>query len=314
MKSHNIIAEIYKNVRKVKWCCLHDNCGNTAINSHLAQRKGILNELIVDGHLIQLKVRDANVWNKEAPFGFKKIGIDQAISGPIFCDTHDSGLFKELEENKLPLDSYKAFLLFSYRTLCAEIRKKEIGLEQYRRVLRSSTLEGKIDKDSIKQLVTGSNLGIRDLTVLKEDLNKEIANPSSTFSYFTYCLPRFEIFASAVMSVNPLGFKSPMDYDLDNLYIHIIPRKNTTLLLTGFHNKYYSDGLKQYALSWSGLNQTAIELKLSTLLTYHLENWVMSPKLFGSLKPTKISTYLKYFERDINHYGIPKNDEFNLFE
>lgn len=38
-----ILQNINKNVNNKNWECLHPNCENNAINSHLLQKNGILN-------------------------------------------------------------------------------------------------------------------------------------------------------------------------------------------------------------------------------------------------------------------------------
>lgn len=167
-KPNNIIGKIYENVKKKKWPCIHLDCCEQAINSHLGQQNGILSELQEEGHLIQVKPSNAHNWNKKKPIEFKRLGINQSISLPTFCNSHDTKIFKDIESKDSDLTSYTSFLLLSYRTLCAEIRKKEIGSEQHRRVIESNSLEGKIDKERIRDYKKGLELGIRDLSFLKK--------------------------------------------------------------------------------------------------------------------------------------------------
>src|SRR5436190_16641801 len=125
-KPQNIIAQITKNLKNKKWNCLIDGCDEVAINSHLIQQNGLLSNITYNGHLVELKMMDANKWdNKKLPFEFGTVGIKQALSHKVFCNKHDTEIFKPIEKDDENFDSYEAFLLFSYRAVCAEIRKKE---------------------------------------------------------------------------------------------------------------------------------------------------------------------------------------------
>jgi hypothetical protein len=126
-KPQNIITQISKNLKDKKWNCLVDGCDEVAINSHLIQQNGLLNNITYDGHLVELKVIDANRWDdKKLPFEFGNVGIKQALSYKVFCNKHDTEIFKPIEDNNKNFESYEAFLLFSYRAVGAEIRKKSI--------------------------------------------------------------------------------------------------------------------------------------------------------------------------------------------
>lgn len=316
IKANNVIGNIFKNVKKVKWKCLHKNCNNNAINSHLGQKKGILSELQVGGHIIQLKTTDIhNASYRKKPLQFKKLGIRSAISLPVFCNAHDTSLFKTIEVGKVDFSSYNTFLLFSYRTLCAEIRKKEISKEQNKRMIASRLLEGKIDKVFLKGSNTGLDMGIRDLSFLKKRFEDEIDNPLEIYQYWSVELPKYELFASAIMSVLPVKIKSSDESEFENLYIHLIPNNAKTLLLIGYDKKYPTVAMHDYCLSWKELLKDELDVKITTLLTNHIENWVMSPNLFDSLSSTKKKIYLKDFLQDINNFGVPEEDKsFNLFE
>ena len=313
LKAHNIIGNIYKNVQKSKWTCLHLDCEDKAINSHLAQRNGILNELVVNGHLVQLNVTDPNTWNKQSPIRFKLVGYNQAISVPVFCNIHDAEIFKPIEISNTKKDDYETFLLFSYRTLCAEIRKKEIAIEKNNRIIHSKSLDELIDKVGLQENVISLQYGIRDLLLLKTILSNEIILNNNKFSYWHYKLPKLEIFASEAMSLFPLRNRNVSDVELEILYFHILPRPNYTSLLIGFHNDYTNELIREYCLSWNSLSDYEIEIQLTDLLTNHVENWVMSPNLFNKISQEKRKKYLNYFIKYLNHYTAPQAKGFNLF-
>lgn len=314
IKPRNILGKIFENVKKKKWSCLHLDCNEMAINSHLGQQNGILSELENNGHLIQVKPNSAHEWNKKVPIEFKKLGISQSVSLPIFCNLHDTKVFKYIESNNSELEAYTSFLLFSYRTLCAEIRKKEIAIEHNRRVCEANSLEGKINKDVLEKYRLGLEFGIRDLNILKKELNDELETPTEKYKYWIIELPRYEVFATTLISVWQVGTRDANEFNLENLYIHFIPRPNKSILLIGYNKNYFTEEMIKYCESWINLTKQETDIKLTNLLTNQVENWVMSPNMFSKLSFTKRKKYINLLIRDINHCGIPKSKEFNLFD
>lgn len=315
-KPQNIIAQIDKNVKKKNWECLVNDCSETAINSHLIQQNGILSNISINGHLTELKMMDAYKWNKkESPVNFRKVGIKQALSHKVFCDKHDTEIFKPIENNKADFETYESFLLFSYRAVCAEISKKRLAIEKYNRLINANTLTGKIDKDTLQLVVNGNELGIKDLSVLKEMLEKEISSKSDKYSFHVFKYPKFSVYASAVFSATDLDFpRKDGALDLENIYIHILPLEKELLILVGFHNDYASDDAKKYCKSWEKLTEKELEFKLTGLFASNIENWGISPDFFDKLKEKNKFKYIELLRKNMNSFGISKESEFNLFE
>lgn len=118
-----VLQTIFKNARTKKHKCLL--CDEYAINSHLLQKNGILNFISYNNHIIQIKANDFFKADKEGIIDIKEIGINNAMSYPLFCNSHDTNVFAPIETEEHNLNSYRSHLLFSYRSLCAEIRKKK---------------------------------------------------------------------------------------------------------------------------------------------------------------------------------------------
>ena len=137
----NIIGDIYKHVLKKSWQCMIPNCTECAINSHLLMRHGVLTNVVENNHLYELRVHMPYAFKKGVfPAQFKRVGINDAISYPLFCNSHDTSVFFEIEHGEIDYSKYRNLLLFSYRALCAEIRKKEIEVEKLTRIIASTTL------------------------------------------------------------------------------------------------------------------------------------------------------------------------------
>lgn len=315
-KPQKIIAEIYKNVNKKKWECLVDGCSETAINSHLIQQNGILNNISVDGHLIELKMLDAYKWTKNKwPFDFRSVGIKQALSQNIFCNSHDARIFNTVENSNNDFESYETFLLFSYRAVCAEISKKRLAIEQYNRVINASTLAGRIDKYTLQQIVKGNELGIKDLQALKKELEDELEINTGKYTYYAYKYRKISVYASAVFSATDIDIpKVAGELDLENIYIHVLPFIAETLIIVGFHNNYTSSDTKEYCKSWEGLSYKELQFKLTGLFAANIENWRISPDLFKNIPAKNKSQYIELYRKNVTNNGISHESKFNLFE
>lgn len=315
-KPQNIIAKISQNVKKKNWVCLVDGCEDIAINSHLIQQNGILNNITENGHLIELKMMDAFKWNsKDAPIVFRKIGVKQALSHKVFCNTHDTNIFQPIEQTNTDFESYLAFLLFSYRAICAEICKKNVNIEFHTRMFNAQSLIGQINKDTIEQIINGNKLGVKDLQALKEYLEAEIETQKDTYTHYVYKYPKMDVYASAVFSATDITYpREDGAMDLKNVYIHILPLSDETLILTGFHNEYTSDEMIDFCKSWEGLETLDLEKKLTTLFATNIENWGLSPSLFDTLSEKNKTDYIKKLMENVNDFGIFKTSDFNLFE
>lgn len=117
-------------------------CNQGAINSHLLQRHGVLSSVVEKGHCYELREKDVFSWTKHTqPFELKRCGIQDAISLHLFCNHHDTEVFKPIESGVVDYDDYVNQLLLSFRSICAEIRRKEVIVERYKRYLGSNILQ-----------------------------------------------------------------------------------------------------------------------------------------------------------------------------
>jgi hypothetical protein len=315
-KPQNIIAQISINVRKKKWQCLIQDCEEIAINSHLIQRNGVLSNIVENGHLVEIKMVDAYKWNKkESPINFRIVGVKQALSHKVFCNEHDTTIFKPIEDDKKDFESYDSFLLFSYRAICAEIRKKMVAVEQHTRLINANTLDGKIDKEQLQLFVNGNELGVKDLNVMKKMLKDELEDKKNNYSYYIYKYDKLDIYASAVFSATDIDLpKEDGDLDLENIYIHILPSIDETMILIGYHKEYSSKDTIGYCKSWGELSQEELELKLTGLFANNIENWGLSLSLFKSLKEKTKNKYIELLRKNVSYFGVSKSAKFNLFD
>lgn len=312
------LAQSQKKAEKIKWPCMCPKCADSAINSHLLQRNGLLNHVTVDNHLYEITREDVFKWHKSYPVKFERIGVNKALSYPLFCDKHDTDVFLPIESGHVDIDAYKTQLLFSYRAVCAEIRKKEFLLFETKENI------AKIEEISLEEetILAGEDKGIKDLRYYKYLFEDELKTNKRKFSFFHYSYPTLDICASATMSYEIFDsrsegqMKSAISKKVwDSIFIHIIPQCASTEILIGYHNNHASRDLEMYVKSWEGLGKEELGYKLTDLFVAHVEDWGMSPRLFEKIPPKRFE---KFYELQ-SHYSTfvieqKTNLNFNLFE
>lgn len=312
------LASAQRKASKVKWPCLCPKCTDKAINSHLLQRHGILSHVTVDNHLYEITREDAFKWHDNYPVRFKKVGLNNAISYPLFCDKHDTEIFLPIESGTLNFDDYKSQLLFSYRAVCAEIRKKETSLME--------TQENSVNIEEMsvagEALMIGGDKGIKDLNYYKYLLEDELKANKGKFTFFHYSYPVLDIYSSATMSYEIFNSRSERQVEealkkkvWDAVFIHIIPQPTSTEIIIGYHNNHTSRDLEEYVKSWNSLGADELGYKLTDLFVAHVEDWGMSPRLYEKIPENRFNIFFELQAKYSTVVYEQKTDVgYNLFE
>jgi hypothetical protein len=293
-----------------------ENCSKTAINSHLLQKNGILDNLAENGHLIQLKPPDLFRIDKSGFVEFKTIGIDQGISYPLFCNAHDTAVFKPIESAECDFSSINTQLLFSYRALCAELRKKDRDKEIHKRLLGVGDFQHLEEfKGQIRRSTNDIEQGIVDLNFFKSAFEDELSDPVGRFVFFTGKYAIAKVAISAVCSYNE-GISSktwPVSRPLPTIFVNVFPKDGVLYAIIGYCVDCASDGIRDYVRRWEtnqGKNVTAL---LSDLVT-RVETWSMSSSTYRSIPTENVKKYLAYFVDSMDASGRIKQFDINLFD
>lgn len=314
-KRKRIIAQIYKNVFKRKCECIETECNNGAINSHLLQQNGILYNVTDFGHLVEMKPTDIHRWTPDKdPITMKRVGIRTAFTIPLFCDKHDSVLFKSIEKHPINFHDYSVQLLFSYRVVCAEIRKKETVIELNKRMLSSANLRGQINEKELNTLIKGNELGINDLEKYKVLLEKEMSDLKDQFVFFVYKYPLIKIYCSAAFSPIDINTDPEQEEPFDSVFIHVIPYDDSLIIIAGYHKEHVTDWIKNYVAGWNDLESNQLEIRLTDLFVAHVENWGMSPKIYKNIESKTLDQFMKYRRENSLNHSPNQTTEVNLFE
>lgn len=310
-----IFQNIRRNVYGKNWPCMVENCKNNSINSHLLQRNGILHNLVERGHLIQLKPTDIFKFEEDGAASFKRVGIEQVISYPLFCNEHDTAIFKPIEIEGCDFSQPQAQLLFSYRALCAELRKKDRDIEVHRRLLAANTLqhlEGFLE--DTRRRSRKIEEGINELRFFKKAFELELADQAGRFVFFTGTYPVVKLCVSAICSytkgINPRYW--PMDRPLPSVFVNVFPKNDLLYVIMGYHVDCSTEGVLQYVKQWKdkqGQDATAL---LSDLVA-RVETWTMASSLYNSIPEEDEKKYLNYFVDSMDISSNLKSFDVNLF-
>ncbi|CAL2085845.1 conserved hypothetical protein [Tenacibaculum sp. 190524A05c] len=315
-----ILQNIFKNARNKKHKCLV--CEEKSINSHLLQKNGILNIISSNNHIIQITGNDFFKAEKEGIIGIKSIGINRAMSYPLFCNIHDTNIFAPVETEEYSLNDYTSQLLFSYRSLCAEIRKKMINTDIFERIKNSRQFAVNFELLKLAQSqIEANSMGIQDLNWYKNIMELEINNSYNTTDYIFEKIDYdfIPISASAVYSpINPsehtLEVLKDSEKILNYIFINLIPQEDKLTLIIGYHKLKTNNWIKEYITSWKGLSDIEFEKKLTDLFATKIETWVISPDYWKELETKNIKAFKDYWNDNANNLRITQSVDFNLFE
>ena len=252
----------------------------------------------------------------DGTFKFHKIGINNAISWPIFCNHHDTALFKEIESRKtIDCGEYRTQLLLSYRAVCAEIRKKQMGIRLHSQIMERISIDP-MQLHCLTSSIDGFKKGIEDFSIYKTKLEEELKHPTNKFIFKHFSYPKLSIYASAVfgyIKYDNYMSKVLSERPWENIFLHIIPQINSTEIIIGYFSEYVNQDIIQLLNDWNSLDYKAMGQKITDILVNHVEDWGLSPSLFKSIPECKKQQFLKTFEQNILFHESSLKAGFNLF-
>jgi len=293
--------------------CFLPECELDSIASHLLQKNGILNRIAYKNHLYEIGIDPF----KPQAFFFKKIGINEAFTFPGFCNGHDTKLFKEIETGEIDLKDYRTNLLFSYRILANELRKKEILIDWFSKNLKDTNLRSHIKPEYFWRLernIEGFKTSLIDGDYYLSQFYSDLKNNTQNFTFYTIEVPFVEICASGVFTYETTGEMAniPDSQPLTDIYFNLLPLENRSVIIFGFLTEFYVN-CKYFVDEFTKSNETNVLKKTSDVLLTSLENWLCSFSVMEKLK-TNENEIVR-----LTHESIKSNNErrtlnFNLFD
>lgn len=312
-----ILNKIHKNVSEEKWPCMCNDCNNTAVDCHILMRNGILNFVTENGRLVGLRAKKPAAFKeKELPFSFKVVGNREAVSLPLFCNSHDTKLFKEIEDGSFDFQNKRHLLLYSYRTLCSEIRRKEIIVEQLKRELNSNILSEllPVEITHAKEIsIAGQLKGIEDMKYYRNQMETNLQSLLNDFLFLSKSLSFKGVYASSVSTLFSDEQDAISEKELNLFIFHLIPQKDYSQLVLGYHKKHVNDRIKKYIKRWESASSKEYGYMLTGLLS-QLESWGMRPSIFKQIPEAKIIKFYELMVSNLNTTCQYPNESLDLFD
>ncbi len=179
-----------------------------------------------------------------------------------------------------------------------------------------SILADPIQYCMLNSAIEGNKKGIEDFNFYKQELEKELIQPSNKFLFHHFSYPKLSIYASAVF-----GYIKYDDYykkvyserPWENVFLHIIPQNDSTEIIIGYHSDCVNDDMLKLASEWDNLDSESLGQKLTEILVNHVEDWGLSPSLYKSIPEAKKQKFINLFEQNILRHESSLSADFNLF-
>lgn len=311
-------AKIYKKNR----ICLIPDCTNNAIlNSHVLQQKRILEKIIDNSNKFYVLARTSLFDKKHKGFMItQKKGIKESYIFPGFCKDCDRDFFKEIETEKIKFNRRRIKSLFAYRTLCLELRKKEIYLEHLKfiKTTRNNFFPNHIDYFDLRP----AELSIYNLQFFKKELESELFHNKNVFTHFYLKLEQRKMCFSTPLTIydknNPLTF----EYDeygytrnepLAMCILNYFPYEDNSYLLASIHNKYKCNWTLDL-INRIKKNPQIADKEISDIITYRTDFWAISPSIYEAWSNDKILTFHKESEREVNNFSYKIESDFSIWK
>lgn len=272
----HIVNSYRLKAEKAKRKCFISDCKSTAIDSHILQENGILDQISEEGHLVEFI---------HSPFennyiGFKKSGKNKAFKFKGFCEYHDNLIFQEIEKKDYDLTNYHHLILFCYRVQVNEIRKKQVLNDWFNMILDDSRMPVDL-KDDIKLLLMGERKGIEDGYYSLKPFNHYFHNNQKKFLKFIVRDLSFQpICASGTYSFETSAEIAAREQKgmpfshLTDVYFHLLPKNKRTFMVIGY--PVTNNLCQEYFNSFKSRNEERLRVLISNILLFQIENWVTS--------------------------------------
>lgn len=305
--------------------CFHPGCTEKSINSHILQKNGILSSIAEEGHVIEMQI---NKYNAEE-HNFRKIGINRAFSFNCFCPTHDTELFKTIEVEEIDFKNYKNLLLFTLRTICNEKFRKIVNVLMYECLIKSHS--ALFDVNYLKGSLSQENLGIKDLQKTEDVIWKDLNTGSESYVFKVreiskkdICLSAFYNYETTLELQDYIRNNNKDKEDVAPVFVNLFPYKDKSIYMMAYKKENESQ-VKPYINEFFTDNEKRLERKITNLMLFQCETWVISNKFFNKKVKNNQNSFSyavkfalqnmnerKFFDLNIFHDDFP--NKFRIFK
>lgn len=295
------MERIFRNTPKKSCNCMISNCNKKTIFSHFAPQSKWLKNIDKQGKYYCIE-RTNSFYTDRFPLSLTEKGIKEVMGIHLFCQEHDSSIFKNIEAENVDYNDYRTQTLLCYRTVCACIRQCDVNIEIFKKIELISQLNAEIEiklENSIKTTYID----------YKDFLWSEYKNNSANMEFKLFRFEKIDVCISNICYYENDVKVEGKDYQ-PCFIVNVFPiNENETGVLIGYVKVEKSNMIQDYLNLWYK------PLSFKEILTYHMisfpENWVISKTLYDSISKSKINQFEKFVT---NRNEFIKADNFSLFD
>lgn len=294
--------------------CMHPNCNEKAINSHIMQKNGILSSIADDKHLWESSIDHF----KQEYTRLHRKGINKIYTFTGFCNNHDTSIFSKIEtEGEIDFQDYESCLLFALRTTYNELWLKEVVIKMQECVINHSGVD--TDNQMLRETIRQNKLGIKDLEHYTNSMWNDLENETESFVFEHREMDYKEICLNAIFTYDTSS--EIMDYqykygkDMERtseIFISYFPYNNKSILLMGYH-KDDTAKVKSYVNLFFKENIKRTHKRLSSLIIFNCETWVCSNTFYKEKFEGLDSEFFKAMKFSAKNGNERKTFNFDLF-
>lgn len=319
MKQKQISARFNKHnlkASKIQRKCCFPDCKNLAINSHILQKNGILTQISNNGHIYVLR---GDFLNPNL-FFFKKSGLNTTYTFKGFCMEHDKSIFRPIEDFEIDYEDYNSQLLFAYRTILNERRKKEMLIDSKHLQLKDNQLYDSIDISITKQLIAQERLAIKDIAYYEHLAFNDMQNGTENFIFKTrytqkadICLASYFSYETTIQREKKI-FNTGNDYELlTGIFISYFPLEEENVLMMGYA-KSMEHICGEYVSNFFEIDESTLFRKISNLLLGRCEEWACSEHFYQNKIQPREELIINHVIKSIGSLDENIESSFNIFD
>ncbi len=310
--SSNCLIDAKRKKRK----CIVEGCDEIAINSHVLWKGGILKP-ISNSHLIELNTQKSI---RDEDLKFTATGLKDILSFYGFCNIHDQGIFRQIEQNGVDYNKLNNQILVSVRGVFYEMYKKQIEINWSRCLLRKNIfpLEDQILYLNIN--IESHQLGLKDLSFFSSELNKEFRDPKGRFVFKVFKLRETPVVASSLFNVESVLSRVNRriiddgygNHPINTILFNFFPFEGESILLIGYHVHYLENSIITNRIS--NFSEYQMFKFISDVLLERIESWACSFSFYENyMQKFEDKILLAFNEESKDSDGIPSS-KINIFE
>lgn len=301
-------------------CCMHPDCSDVPIYSHVYQREGVLREISTEGTVMMFTYETLfSLLRNESPIGYKRTGLRKAFAFYGFCESHDHSIFAPIEPADRNVDWYSQYNLYllGYRNICREyyiqLQTKQI-LQEY---MNSHVISGE-QRIMAGYKITCCNRGIESIKKYKTLFENSINSKDFTKYYFrVLMLPfRLDLCLASPITISEecrlyLGPDKDRITDTINI-IDIFPHKDRTAVIIGFLEGAENNWAKEIYQMLSNGDPEELCLAMQDIL-FRSEFHCMSELLYEQIK-NDVPLFLEEWKMLNSNYSHQLQYTSNIFK